>query len=108
MPTDFINLFMSLDQGRFALRTMRHAALDGLEIGAEAVPEDLETSFLEAAVRLLVVESVDVVAVARTPEQARVFRTHHLPHRTAQSLALRFFQYRELVEIGQALLFIDM
>src|SRR6185437_2148792 len=54
--------------------------------------------------RLLVIERVDAVAVARTPEQLRIFRAHHLPDRATQALALRFIQNRELVEIRQTLL----
>src|SRR5690348_14776501 len=102
MPTVFMDVFMSVDKRRPALRTMRNTAGDDLEIIAQAVPENPEPLFLETTFGLLVIERVDAVAVAGTPEQLRIFRAHDLPCSAAQTLALRLVQHCELVEVGQA------
>src|SRR5690606_25359225 len=59
-------------QRRHARAAVGHAMLDLVEI-VHAVPEHLPLLLLEAAVGLGVVEDVDLVVVARTPEQLRGF-----------------------------------
>ena len=81
---------------------MRDAALDLLE-AVESVPEHLPLLLLDAAVGLGVIEDVDLVVVARTPEQLRRLLAHHVPHRAAEALALRVVEHGELVQIHRAL-----
>src|SRR6185437_14372021 len=85
IPTVFPDVAISVDQGRFPLCAMRRTAGDRFEVGAKAVPEDLEIRFLEAPIRLLVIERIDTVPVTRAPEQPRVFGVHHLPDRATQT-----------------------
>src|SRR5690606_17371989 len=70
----------SVHQGGRPGGAVGHAALD-LGEAAQAVPEYLPLLLLEAAVRFGVVEDVDLVVVARAPEQLRRFLAHHVPDR---------------------------
>src|SRR5690606_5140148 len=89
---------MSADQGGPAGGAVGHAALYVVE-AVDAVPEHLPLLLLDAAVGLGVVEDVDLVVVARAPEQLRRLLAHHVPHRPAQALALGVVQHRELVQV---------
>src|SRR5574337_1689695 len=73
IPIVFFIASISFHQRRLPLRAMRDAARDRGKILVQSVPEHLEAGLLQAAVRLLVVERIDLVALARTPEQLRVF-----------------------------------
>src|SRR5690606_37846096 len=66
---------------------VRHAALD-LGKGRDAVPEHLPLLLLVATVGLGVVEDVELVVVARAPEQLWSFLAHNVPPRAPQTLAL--------------------
>src|SRR5690348_13674086 len=103
MPTFLVGAFISSHQRWFPLRAMRHAAGNGFKSRIQAVPEDREIRFLEAAVRLLVIERVDAIAVTRAPEQLGILGAHYLPDSATETFALRIFQYRELVEVRQTI-----
>src|SRR5690606_10039613 len=89
---------ISADQGGLAGGAVGHAALDMVEAG-DAVPEHFPLLLLDAAVGLGVVEDVDLVVVARAPEQLRRLLAHHVPDRAAEAFALGVVQHRELVQV---------
>src|SRR4026208_2369561 len=68
----------------------------------QPVPEHFPAFLLDAAIGLRVIEMIDRVAMARAPEDARLFRTHDLPYRAAETFALRLVQYGKLVQVSQA------
>src|SRR5690606_36361957 len=88
----------SVHQGGRPGGAVRHAAFD-LGEAVEAVPEHLPLLLLEAAVGLGVVEDVDLVVVARAPEQPWRLLAHHVPDRAPQALALGVVEDRELVQV---------
>ncbi len=88
---------------RRPLAAMRDAAFDIGEF-ADAVPVDLPSRLLVAAVRFGVVELVDQVVVPRAPEEARILGAHDLPCGAAKTFTLRIVCDRELVQIRQAVL----
>src|SRR5690606_40610620 len=71
---------MSVQQRWRARGAVGHAALD-LGEAVESVPEHLPLLLLEAAVGLSVVEDVDLVVVARAPEQRSEEHTSELQSR---------------------------
>ncbi len=74
--------------------------LDLLEI-FQPVPEPLPLLLLDATVGFGVVKDIDLVVMARAPEQLRGLFAHHIPHRAAKTFALRVVEHGELVQIGQ-------
>src|SRR5690606_6230060 len=92
---------MSVQQRWRARGAVGHAALD-LGEAVESVPEHLPLLLLEAAVGLGVVEDVDLVVVARAPEQPRGLVAHLVPDGAAKALALCVVEHGKLVEVGHA------